>query len=362
MKAIYLTIFMLITALSANSQAPERMSYQAVISGSDNKILVNKLVGIKFSIIRDSPSGTTVYAEQQTATTSEFGQISVQIGGGAVIAGSFSNINWETGPYFLKTEIDPYGGTSYSISGSVQFVSVPYAMYASSSGNSQPGAPGDKGPDGDPGQPGESAYDIWLSLGNTGSKQDFINWLKGPKGPDGMGSGNDFTHFIGEEYGGGVIFHLWLDNNGIEHGLIIDKNDLSTNTEFSNFYKSTSAATSFWDGEANTNAILEEADYNPCAALLCALSTNGGYSDWYIPAMDEMSLVYRNLFTVNKALGSLSDATPIPIGKNANLSEYWLSNSNESESSQAYTFRFALGDYNVLPKIFSKRLRAIRKF
>ena len=59
----------------------------------------------------------------------------LQIGGGTVITGVFANINWANGPYFLQTETDPAGGTNYTISGTQQLLSVPYALFSNTAGN-----------------------------------------------------------------------------------------------------------------------------------------------------------------------------------------------------------------------------------
>jgi hypothetical protein len=72
--------------------------------------------------------------------TNQNGMVSVEIGGGTPIFNSIGNINWAQGPYYLKTETDPNGGSSYTISGTTQMLSVPYALYAENSGN--PGNPG----------------------------------------------------------------------------------------------------------------------------------------------------------------------------------------------------------------------------
>jgi hypothetical protein len=50
--------------------------------------------------------------------------------GGTPLTGTFTTIDWSAGPYFIKTEIDPTGGTSYTITGTSQLLSVPYALYA----------------------------------------------------------------------------------------------------------------------------------------------------------------------------------------------------------------------------------------
>ncbi len=49
--------------------------------------------------------------------------------------GSFTNINWANGPWFLKTETDPNGGSNYTVVSVQQLLSVPYALYAKEAGN-----------------------------------------------------------------------------------------------------------------------------------------------------------------------------------------------------------------------------------
>jgi hypothetical protein len=95
----------------------------------------NTSVGTKISILQGSTSGTVVYAETQRATTNVNGLLSLQIGSGIPETGTFSGINWANGPYYIKTETDPTGGSSYSIIGTQQMASVPYALYASKSGD-----------------------------------------------------------------------------------------------------------------------------------------------------------------------------------------------------------------------------------
>lgn len=111
------------------------MSYQSVIRKTDGTLLVNTLVGIKISILQGTAGGTAVYAETQTPTTNANGLATLAIGGGTPVTGTFAGIDWSTGTYFIKTETDPVGGTNYTISGTSQLLSVPYALYAGSSQN-----------------------------------------------------------------------------------------------------------------------------------------------------------------------------------------------------------------------------------
>ncbi len=52
-----------------------------------------------------------------------------------MLSGNMSAIDWANGPFFIKTEADPNGGTNYTIEGVQQLLSVPYALYAGSSSN-----------------------------------------------------------------------------------------------------------------------------------------------------------------------------------------------------------------------------------
>jgi hypothetical protein len=49
---------------------------------------------MQISILQDSTSGTSVYVETQTPTTNANGLVSIELGGGTVISGNFSTINW----------------------------------------------------------------------------------------------------------------------------------------------------------------------------------------------------------------------------------------------------------------------------
>ena len=132
-KIITICTAILITA-SVFAQAPNKMSYQAVIRNNSNVLVTNQTVGMQISILQSSANGTSVYTETQTSNTNANGLISIEIGGGTVVSGNFSTIDWANGPYFIKTETDPAGGTNYTITGTTQLLSVPYAQFAKTSG------------------------------------------------------------------------------------------------------------------------------------------------------------------------------------------------------------------------------------
>lgn len=127
MRKLFTIMLGVLLTASVFSQSPQKMSYQSVIRNNSDQLVTNQTVGMQISILQGSASGTVVYSETQTPTTNSSGLVSIEIGGGA----GFDAIDWANGPYFIKTETDPTGGTSYTITGISQLLSVPYALYAS---------------------------------------------------------------------------------------------------------------------------------------------------------------------------------------------------------------------------------------
>ena len=135
MKKIYSILTGILVTASVWSQAPQKMSYQAVIRNGSNALVTSTNVGMKISVLQGSATGTAVYVETQLPTTNSNGLASLEIGNGTVATGTFSSIDWANGPYFIKTETDPTGSSNYTIVGISQLLSVPYALY---SGNALP--------------------------------------------------------------------------------------------------------------------------------------------------------------------------------------------------------------------------------
>jgi dsRNA-specific ribonuclease len=125
----FVCAFVLLGAMSF-AQTPEKMSYQAVVRDVNNKLVQSTNIGIKISVLTGSATGAVAYSEEHTARTNVGGLISLSIGDGRSTTGSFSSINWGDDTYFLQMEVDPTGGTNYSISSTHQLLSVPYALYA----------------------------------------------------------------------------------------------------------------------------------------------------------------------------------------------------------------------------------------
>ena len=246
MKKRLFTLFTILglTAFAQQEAPPQGINYQAVVY-SDNgnnqpglnspgQVLWNEDIGVQFSILSGSATGTVIYKETHATSTDEFGMFNLVIGQGLVQGTqSFNMIDWGSGYHFLKVEVDKTGGTDYLEMSNQQLWSVPYALYSgysSSSGYADSaayadiagngltgvsdngdgtltftyydgstyttavlsglGSVGPQGPAGADGQDGLSAYEIWLAQGNTGSEQDFLNSLEGPQGPAGNGISN----------------------------------------------------------------------------------------------------------------------------------------------------------------------------
>jgi len=177
MKRNYTLLLFLLTTVSILAQTPEKMSYQAVLRDASNVLLTNQEVGMEISILQTTIRGIAVYTERQTATTNINGLVSLAIGVG-ISSCNFSAIDWSAGPYFIKIATDPSGGSSYSITGTSQIMSVPFALYAKTAGSSIPGPQGDTGVQGAAGTQG-----IQGETGAAGT--DGINGAQGIQGATG---------------------------------------------------------------------------------------------------------------------------------------------------------------------------------
>ncbi len=172
MKKLYTLLAAVLLTTTVWAQSPNKMSYQAVVRDATNELVSNSNIGMQISILQGSADGGSVYTETQSSTSNGNGLVSLEIGMGNT-SDDFSAIDWSAGPYFIKTETDPTGGSNYTITGTSQLMSVPYALYAATSGSSTPGPQGEVGPQGPEGLDGTNGTD-----GSDGSA--------GPMGPIGL--------------------------------------------------------------------------------------------------------------------------------------------------------------------------------
>src|SRR5687768_13406728 len=131
---------------------------------------------------------------------------------------------------------------------------------------------------------------------------------------------------IGQPWQGGFYIGNIIDGGALYYLVLAPK---SSGQSSSLAYKTTSTAdtgaSSTTNGLANSNAIN---DANHPAAQFCRGLSIGGFSDWYLPAKDELSAVYTNRASVGGA-----DAI------DTDTSFYW-SSTEYSASTDAWSQRF----------------------
>jgi hypothetical protein len=168
----------LISNISAQN-VPDGINYQAVARNSVGSVYVNQAISVKLTILAGGAAGAEQYSETHSVTTNGFGLFSLKIGGGTPVTGTFNDITWNTTNQFIKIEVDPTGGTNYTNIGTNELLSVPFALYAETSGNG--GVQGPIGPAGPAGATGPSG-----PAGATGPQGPAgANGATGPAGPAG---------------------------------------------------------------------------------------------------------------------------------------------------------------------------------
>ncbi len=376
--------FLILVPSSVHSQSPLGIPYQAVMRNADGSVMASNAVELTFMIHDVSATGTVVYQESHSLTSNAQGLVSCVVGNGGVSQGNFANINWGSGAKFLHVMM---GTTDL---GTQQMLSVPYALYAAQSGT--PGPQGPAGPQGEQGPAGATGATgpqgpigligpagatgatgpqgpigltgpagatgatgpsgpqgpIGLTgpagaTGATGPQGPIgLTGPQGPAGPQGeqgpAGTGAGFTHWVGESFGGGVVFHVFKDALGEEHGLICSLTDLSSGAQWGLSGTDVPNCESSWNGAANTAAIMTAGVEAGSAAQLCNAYQNGGFTDWYLPAIDELNLMYNAKYNLNRSLSEIPGAAPIDLNA---VPFYW--SSSESGSGSAWRLCFSGG-------------------
>lgn len=306
MKKKYVCILVLLFSCMVFSQSPEKMSYQAIVRNSNNELVQDASIGIQISIIKQSANGNAIYAETHIVNTNNNGLITIQIGTGSQITGVFSDIEWGSDSYYIKSEIDIEGGDNYTISGTSELLSVPYALHAK-----------------------EAENIITYEIG-------------------------DFAH-------GGVVF--WLDETG-QHGLVCSKVNQSNSIRWfpGAFVSSRARGDGLYAGKANSLLIMSKYINNDdnddsFAASLCmdlgVVENNLLYGDWYLPSAFELRLLSLNIDTINDTLIDNG-------GEVFTNSFYW--SSSEENSSKAFIINIFNSQESSVLKSSQNYVRAIRSF
>ncbi len=166
----------------------------------------------------------------------------------------------------------------------------------------------------------------------------------------GTSYGNEISfnsgYVMGSTFGGGLVFY----NDGAAHGLVCAPTDQSSGAEWGCYGTAIGGTlTAINTGAANTNAIVLGCTTAGIAARICDTLTSGGYTDWYLPAKDELNLMYVNLHT--QSLGGFAS------------NYYWSSSENAgNETTNAWTQSFSNGSQSNASKLSTNYVRAVRAF
>jgi hypothetical protein len=318
MKKLFTIAAALILTSSIFAQAPEKMSYQSVIRNASDLLVTNQLIGMQISILQGSVSGTSVYTETQTPTSNINGLVTLEIGTGTVVSGVFGSINWGNGPYFIKTETDPTGGSSYTITGTNQLMSVPYALHAKKA---------------------EAADSlVGLSSANLTSLIELVT-------PPQIG---DYRH-------GGVVF--WIDPTDPWSGLVCAVDDQTGGTTVT--WSNNNAVTGAFDtligsGQSNTPMITTTQGAGTYAAKMCEDLSLNGFNDWFLPSRDELNKMF-----VSKTIIA---NTSIANGGTGFGLHYWSSSEVNGNANLSYMQSFSFGAQYQAAKLNSANVRAVRAF
>lgn len=353
MKKIFSILVAVILTASVFAQAPQLMSYQAVIRDSNNNLIKNQSIGMRVSILENYTKGNIIYQEiyNPNPLTNTNGLVSIKIGSGLPTIGTFSSINWSIGInigafYTIKTEIDPTGGTNYTITGTSQLISVPYALYANkadSANFSKYAGKADSVKYSTP-TPITTTNNIKISGAGTIANPYIIY---------------DSVHKIGDSYGGGIVFYVYDSGR---HGLIAAPTDQAIGIRwYAGTYTNTKAFfNGIGAGKINTPIIIANQSVGDGATYAASLyeyfdfSSIGDliYGDWYLPSEYELSLMY-----VEIGPGAASPNTNIGGFASSN---YW--SSTESDYTKADYLSFSNGTNFIADKSSKFYVRAIRSF
>ena len=393
MKQLYFILAILITAVSF-AQTPQGFNYQATVRDNSGELVINQNVYFKFNVIQGSQTSVPIYTEIHYVSTDDLGQVGLVIGQGTSETGSFSQIDWSLGNYFLGIELDTGSGNDYVAMGTTQMLSVPYALYAESSGNATTVTPNlqtilaeDNSANNqqiknlaDPTDDQDAVTKAYtyskaevddrtytktevdnliaelqsqIADANEQSLQDRLD--NGETPCEIYQSDNSLIdELYGLTYQGGLIFYL---NTSDCSGMIAAPTDQSDNEAKWGCYQTyISGATdsSIGSGLSNTNAILVSCNETGIASRICADLVLNGYDDWYLPSKDELNLMYTNLKT--NGFGNFSNDW------------YWSSTDGETNGEAAWVQSFrdrhdgSQATYDVGMKDFENHVRAIRSF
>lgn len=337
-KLLIFTIALVYKTIDA--QVPFKFRYSAEIR-LNNELIISQDVDLRISLLQDSVNGKVVFSEEQSVKTNNTGVAEMVIGDND--SKILSSINWNNGLYFIRTEIDVNSDREIDNVLTNQILSVPYAFQA-------------KCADKLTGEIDEKDPYFKNSVASGITQNDTANWSD---------IANRHKHFIGELYGGGIVY--WVTPDG-QHGLIVSLQDLIGSKKVKwdprpNPQKSIIGAQSYFDGKSNTVAILKDFKDSGYPATECSKYVNDGFNDWYLPSNQELQLMMDACYIINRVLAE--DNNPNTngltlINKVGEYGRYW--SSTEHATNGAYLAFFTHKKMDFDRKDTYARVRSIRSF
>ncbi|MCF8391294.1 MAG: DUF1566 domain-containing protein, partial [Bacteroidales bacterium] len=324
-KFIKLACFLLFLCLNPNlkGQTSELITFQVTVQDYQKNILANQNLNAKIGIV--SEKSDIFYQEEQMVTTNSRGLASIQIGKGINKIGNLNSIDWENGAnfYYIKTAFDQNGGTNFSLVINTLIESVPYALQAKYVENFD-----------------ETDPEFKNSVSSKISKENIENWNRSLRD----------RHYQGDVVAGGIVF--MVDSTG-ENGLVASLQDINSSVVWSpsaiNIEDNSSS-----NGEKNTEAIVQELGPGDYAAFQCDNLIINRKNDWYLPSLNELSLLFDSRYEINKALEIDEDVSTEGISNK----QYWSS----TQINQDSALSIQNGNITALNNDSLNFVRAIRQF
>jgi len=254
-----------------------------------------------------------------------------------------------TGPQGLKGDTGATGSQGATGAQGLTGSTGPAGLTGATGATGPQGLKGDTGATGSQGNPalsGTGAPDDSLGVNGDFYIDTTAHTLYGPKDSGVWPTSRRFlppVHYIGESYGGGIIFYVYDDG---QHGLIAATSDQSSGIQWYNgTYTTTNAVRDcIGAGQYNTERIIANQGAGSYAAQTCANYQGGDYGDWYLPSEYELNLLYSQKNVVNGFVKS----------------RYW--SSSELDLNSARGMNFDTGEQTHFDKIKTHSVRAVRGF
>ena len=140
MKKLLATLLLFVSIFAFGQTVPQGINYQAVAIDESGKPIPgvdivgspidDAEIGIRISILENSPTGAVLYQEEHEVLTDQYGMFNLVIGQGLQVSPDpFSTIDW-IGDKYLQVELSVDNNGDFKLSAVQQLMSVPYAFLA----------------------------------------------------------------------------------------------------------------------------------------------------------------------------------------------------------------------------------------